>query len=57
VATFVPATARAPGRARVWGALSDAEEFGTWFGADVKGASFAPCRWARRKITNPGTNT
>lgn len=27
-------------RARVWQALSDAERFGTWFGADLKGQRF-----------------
>ena len=27
-------------RARVWRALSDAEEFGDWFGVDFKGKSF-----------------
>ena len=28
-------------RERVWRALSNAEEFGAWFGADLKGQSFA----------------
>ena len=32
---------RAP-RERVWRAVSDAEEFGSWFGVDFTGASFAP---------------
>lgn len=44
---------RAP-RARVWRALSDAEEFGAWFGADMKGARFVPGQWARGKVTHPG---
>jgi uncharacterized protein YndB with AHSA1/START domain len=29
-------------RARVWQALTTAEEFGTWFGANLKGQTFAP---------------
>ena len=29
-------------RERVWRALSDAESFGTWFGASLKGQSFVP---------------
>jgi uncharacterized protein YndB with AHSA1/START domain len=44
---------RAP-RSRVWRALADAEEFGAWFGADMKGATFAPGQWARGRITYPG---
>jgi uncharacterized protein YndB with AHSA1/START domain len=44
---------RAP-RARVWRALSNAEEFGTWFGADMKGATFKPGQWARGRVTYPG---
>lgn len=34
-------------RARVWRALSNAEEFGTWFGADLKGQTFVPGQRAR----------
>jgi uncharacterized protein YndB with AHSA1/START domain len=34
-------------RARVWRALTNAEEFGTWFGADLKGQTFAPGRRVR----------
>lgn len=34
-------------RERVWRALSNAEEFGTWFGVDLKGQTFAPGRRAR----------
>lgn len=44
---------RAP-RSRVWQALSNAEEFGAWFGADLKGQTFAPGRWARGPVTYPG---
>lgn len=44
---------RAP-RERVWRALSDAEEFGAWFGVDFKGASFAPGVTVRGKLTVPG---
>jgi uncharacterized protein YndB with AHSA1/START domain len=44
---------RAP-RARVWQALTDAREFGTWFGADLTGASFAPGAKVTGKITSPG---
>jgi uncharacterized protein YndB with AHSA1/START domain len=41
-------------RARVWGALSNAEEFGTWFGAALKGQVFAPGQRARGHITHRG---
>lgn len=41
-------------RARVWRALSQAEEFGRWFGVDLKGQAFAPGRHARGRITHPG---
>lgn len=41
-------------RARVWRALSSAEEFGTWFGADLKGQVFAPGQRARGRITISG---
>jgi len=34
-------------RDRVWKALSNAEDFGTWFGADLKGQSFAVGQRAR----------
>ncbi len=44
---------RAP-RARVWRALSDAAEFGDWFGVDFKGQSFAPGKLARGRVTYPG---
>lgn len=44
---------RAP-RARVWRALTDAGEFGSWFGADLQGAAFAPGATVRGRITSPG---
>jgi uncharacterized protein YndB with AHSA1/START domain len=44
---------RAP-RERVWRALSDAGEFGSWFGVDFTGASFAPGATVRGKLTVSG---
>jgi len=41
-------------RERVWRALSNAEEFGSWFGARLKGQTFAPGQRARGQITVPG---
>jgi uncharacterized protein YndB with AHSA1/START domain len=41
-------------RERVWRALANAEEFGTWFGANLKGQSFAPGQRARGPITFAG---
>jgi uncharacterized protein YndB with AHSA1/START domain len=41
-------------RERVWRALSNAEEFGEWFGANLKGQSFAAGQRARGHITHPG---
>jgi uncharacterized protein YndB with AHSA1/START domain len=41
-------------RARVWRALSNAEEFGTWFGANLNGQTFAPGNRARGPITHCG---
>ena len=41
-------------RERVWRAIADAEEFGTWFGVNLKGQTFAPGRRARGNITYPG---
>ena len=41
-------------RQRVWRALSDAEEFGSWFGANLKGQTFAAGRRTRGQITIPG---
>lgn len=43
---------RAP-RARVWRALTDAKEFGQWFGVEMKDA-FVPGATARGRITHPG---
>jgi uncharacterized protein YndB with AHSA1/START domain len=40
-------------RARVWRALTRAEEFGAWFGAKLSG-SFSPGETVRGKITTPG---
>lgn len=39
---------------RVWKALSNAEEFGAWFGANLKGNTFAPGRRLKGPITIPG---
>ena len=41
-------------RERVWRARSNADEFGTWFGANLKGQTFAPGQRARGQITFPG---
>ena len=41
-------------RDRVWRALSNAEEFGTWFGANLKGQSFAAGQRTRGQITFKG---
>jgi uncharacterized protein YndB with AHSA1/START domain len=41
-------------RDRVWRALSDAKEFGAWFGVDFAGAAFAPGATVRGRITYPG---
>lgn len=43
---------RAP-RSRVWRALTDAEEFGAWFGVKLEG-QFAEGATVRGKITYPG---
>ena len=40
--------------ARVWRALSNAQEFGSWFGVDFGSASFAPRAKVRGRITVPG---
>ena len=40
--------------ARVWRALASAEEFGTWFGADLKDQTIAPGQRVRGQITIPG---
>jgi uncharacterized protein YndB with AHSA1/START domain len=41
-------------RERIWRALSNAEEFGTWFGVNLQGQAFTPGRHTRGKITYPG---
>jgi uncharacterized protein YndB with AHSA1/START domain len=40
--------------ARVWRALSDAKEFGDWFGVDFKGKSFVAGESVHGQITYPG---
>lgn len=40
-------------RSRVWRALSDAEEFGRWFGVKLQGA-FSEGATVRGQITHPG---
>ena len=41
-------------RSRVWRALSNAEEFGDWFGVALKGKTFAAGRHVQGQITIPG---
>lgn len=41
-------------RERVWRAISDAGEFGTWFGVDLKGQAFAPGQRVRGRMTGCG---
>jgi len=41
-------------RARVWRALSDAAEFGSWFGVDFEGKSFVAGKAVQGKVTYPG---
>ncbi|WP_294739398.1 SRPBCC family protein [uncultured Pseudomonas sp.] len=41
-------------RQRVWEALTDAEQFGNWFGIALKGKHFAPGRAIEAPITYPG---
>jgi uncharacterized protein YndB with AHSA1/START domain len=41
-------------RSRVWRALSDAAEFGGWFGVDFKEQAFAPGKLVRGQVTYPG---
>jgi uncharacterized protein YndB with AHSA1/START domain len=41
-------------RARVWRALSDAKEFGAWFGVNFGGETFAAGRRVKGQITYPG---
>jgi uncharacterized protein YndB with AHSA1/START domain len=41
-------------RERVWRALSDPQEFGTWFGVNLTGQTFSPGQTARGPITIKG---
>jgi uncharacterized protein YndB with AHSA1/START domain len=41
-------------RSRVWRALSNAEEFGDWFGVALKGKTFAAGQHVQAQITYPG---
>lgn len=41
-------------RERVWRALTNAEEFGTWFGANLKGQTFTPGQRTRGNLTFAG---
>jgi uncharacterized protein YndB with AHSA1/START domain len=41
-------------RDRVWQALANAEEFGTWFGVNLKGQVFAAGQTVQGNITHPG---
>jgi len=41
-------------RGRVWRAVSDAGEFGDWFGVNFKGKVFAEGKHIQGKITYPG---
>ena len=41
-------------RARVWRALTDAAEFGDWFGVDFRGKAFVAGKPVQGKVTYPG---
>lgn len=41
-------------RSRVWRALSNAEEFGDWFGVALTGKTFAPGQRVQAQVTHPG---
>ncbi|MFZ6731555.1 SRPBCC family protein [Undibacterium sp. Ji42W] len=41
-------------RERVWRALTDAEEFGAWFGVDLNGQVFVPGQRTCGLFTHPG---
>ena len=41
-------------RSRVWRAISNAGEFGDWFGVNFKGKAFVPGKSTLGKITYPG---
>jgi len=41
-------------RARVWRALADPTEFGSWFGVNLASQAFVPGKQVRGHITHPG---
>ena len=41
-------------RSRVWQAISNAEEFGQWFGVALKGKTFVAGQRVQAKVTHPG---
>jgi uncharacterized protein YndB with AHSA1/START domain len=41
-------------RSRIWRALSNAEEFGKWFGVALTGQTFAPGQRVQGQVTYPG---
>ena len=41
-------------RSRVWKAISDPQEFGTWFRMDMTGVRFEPGKPVQAKMTYPG---
>ncbi|RYF41680.1 MAG: vanillate O-demethylase oxidoreductase VanB [Comamonadaceae bacterium] len=41
-------------RSRVWEALANAEEFGSWFGVNLCGQAFVAGQTTRGRITEPG---
>src|SRR5207244_11736140 len=41
-------------RSRVWKAISDPAEFGTWFKVDMSGVKFEPGKPVNAKMTYPG---
>jgi uncharacterized protein YndB with AHSA1/START domain len=41
-------------RSRVWQALSNAEEFGDWFGVALKGETFSAGKRVQGHVTHPG---
>ena len=41
-------------RSRVWRALSNAEEFGKWFGVELKAKAFVAGQPVQGRITHPG---
>jgi uncharacterized protein YndB with AHSA1/START domain len=43
-----------PSRARVWRALTNADELGAWFGANLAGATIAPGAQVTGTVTIPG---